>query len=216
MDSCCQLAYRHTFDTKRARQEMDEYLKSGPKKSTNYILDPLREHSQSTNSLMDIGSGVGAIIWELLDKGVDRAVYLEISPGYSHVFKEQMKTRSYQNQIQVEMGDFTELHKGLPKVDIVTLDKVICCYGDYKPLVELSLQKCKRLYAYTIPRNVWWVKAVHGVETIIKSFQKNHLHTLIHSTSDIEQKVISAGFKKIYQKFNREWLTVLYERPYSG
>ena len=127
-----------------------------------------------------------------------------------------MKARSYENQIQVEMGDFTELHKGLPKADIVTLDKVICCYHDYKPLVELSLQKCKRLYAYTIPRNVWWVKAIHGVEVMIKSFKKNSLRTIIHPASDIEQKVISAGFKKIYQKFNREWLTVLYERPYLG
>jgi len=212
MDSCCQLAYSNTFDSKRANKEMNDYLSIGPKKSTNYLLEPLRAHVTPKDSLMDIGSGVGAVIWELLDAGINKATYLDISPGYSQVFKDQINLRGMEKQIQVETGDFAELYKNINPSDIVTLDKVICCYQDYQPLVSLSSKKCKRLYAYTIPRNVWWVKAVNGIGAILKSFHKNHLQSLVHSTTKIEELVLDEGFNKIFENSNREWLTVIYER----
>ena len=212
MDSCCQLAYNNTFDSKRALKEMGDYLTSGPKKSTCHLLDPLLAHVTPKDSLMDIGSGVGAIIWELLDAGIKKATYLDISPGYSQVFKDQIDLRGKNKPIQVETGDFTELYENITPSDIVTLDKVICCYEDYQPLVALSTKKCKRLYAYTIPRNVWWVKAVNGIGAILKSFSKNHLQSLVHSTSKIEELVLAEGFNKIFENYNREWLTVIYER----
>ena len=199
MDSCCKTTYNTTFDLKRAKKEMAQYLKTGPKKSTKYLLEPLQERVQVEGSLLDIGSGVGALIWELLDNGIDHAYYIEISDAYSEAFKEQVVAKSIEKQVNILTGDFTELHPSLPDVDVVTMDKVICCYQDYRPLVKLSLQKAKKVYAYTIPRDLWWVKAVNKVESLIKSFS-NYLRTHIHPTAEIEEMVLSQGFRKIYQK----------------
>jgi len=211
MDSCCKTTYNHTFDLKQADSEMAQYFKTGPKKSTKYLLRPLQVHVQVGSSLLDIGGGVGALIWELLDNGIDQAYYIEISDAYSKVFKQQVVSRSMEKKMNILTGDFTEHHESLPQVDVVTMDKVICCYQDYRPLVKLSLQKARKLYAYTIPRDLWWVKAVNKVESLIKSFS-NYLQTHIHPTAEIEEMVVSYGFRKIYQKSHREWLTVIYSK----
>ena len=186
MDSCCKITYDATFDLKRAKKEMAQYLKTGPKKSTKYLLEPLQERVQVEGSLLDIGSGVGALIWELLDNGIDHAYYIEISDAYSEAFKEQIVAKSMEKQVNILTGDFTELHPNFPDVDVVTMDKVICCYQDYRPLVKLSLQKARKVYAYTIPRDLWWVKVVNKVESLIKSFS-NYLRTHIHPTAEIEE-----------------------------
>jgi magnesium-protoporphyrin O-methyltransferase len=211
MDSCCKTTYDTTFDLKRARKEMVQYLKTGPKKSTKYLLEPLRERVQVEGSLLDIGSGVGALIWELLGNGINQAYYIEISDAYSEAFKERVVAKSMEKQVNILTGDFTEHHPNLPDVDVVTMDKVICCYQDYRPLVKLSLKKARKLYAYTIPRDLWWVKAVNKVESLIKYFG-NYLRTHIHPTAEIEEMVVSQGFRKIYQKTHREWLTVIYSK----
>jgi len=211
MDFCCKTTYDTTFDLKRANKEMTQYLKTGPKKSTKYLLKPLQEWIQVEDSLLDIGSGVGALIWELLENGIDHVHYIEISDAYSKVFKEQVASKALEKQVNILTGDFTEHHPSLPQVDVVTMDKVICCYQDYRPLVKLSLQKARKVYAYTILRDIWWVKAVNKVESLIKSFT-NYLRTHIHPTAEIEEMVVSQGFKKIYQKSHREWLTVIYTK----
>ncbi len=211
MNSCCKITYNNTFDLKQARKEMAQYLKSGPKKSTKYLLKPLRERALVEGSLLDIGGGVGALIWELLENEIDHVYYIEISDAYSKVFKEQVVSRSVEKKVNILTGDFTEHHRSLPQVDVVTMDKVICCYQDYRPLVKLSLQKARKVYAYTIPRDIWWVKAVNKVESLIKSFT-NYLRTHIHPTAEIEEMVVSQGFTKIYQKTHREWLTVIYSK----
>ncbi len=212
MNSCCTTTYNLTFDRKRARREMDQYLKSGPKKSTHYLIGPLKDQALSGTSLLDIGGGTGAIILELFGKEVDCAYYLEISRAYAEVFRDQVVLRSLEEHIEIQTGELTENYQKLPRVDVVTLDKVICCYEDYQQLVKLSLQKARKLYAYTIPRDVWWVKAVNSVSEFFKSLFGNQLPTHVHPVAAIEQMVLALGFEKIYQKTHREWLTVIYSR----
>lgn len=212
MNYCCTTAYTLTFDRKRALREMDQYLKNGPKKSTNYLIGPLKDQALSGTSLLDIGGGTGAIILELFGKEVDRAYYLEISHAYAEVFRDQVVLRSLEEHIEIQIGELTENHLKLPRVDVVTLDKVICCYEDYQQLVKLSLQKARKLYAYTIPRDVWWVRAANSVSEFFKSLFSNQLPTYVHPVAVIEKMVLELGFEKIYQKTHREWLTVIYSK----
>lgn len=62
--------------------------------------------------------------------------------------------------------DFVSLAKGIPDADIVTLDRVICCYDDVEGLVSLSAAKARRLYGWVYPRPAWWVKAVLFFENL--------------------------------------------------
>lgn len=212
MNSCCQTEYNTTFSDKRARVEIRDYLKKGPKKSTGHLIEPLKQQDLSHASLLDIGGGVGAIAWELMDHGIEQVYYQEISQAYAREFLNQANQRSLQERVHVHIGDFVEQHQNLPATDVVTLDKVICCYEDFRPLVTLSAQKALRVYAYTIPLDVWWVKMIQSLEVLVKRVIGNNVRTYVHPVAEVEKLVIAQGFEKVYQRQNREWLTVIFNR----
>ena len=210
MKACCRNSYNHTFDLKRARKELDKYLTSGPKKTTQHLLDHLTAKITAEHSLLDIGGGVGALPMELLERGIDRISYIDISDAYTQIFREQMQAMALDDKVLMLTGDFIEHHEALPAADIVTMDKVICCYENFGALLNLSLQKARKLFAYTIPMDVWWVKSVHWIEDSYKKLVGSHLRTYIHPVQEIEELVVKAGFTKDYEKTHMGWLTAVY------
>jgi len=163
-------------------------------------------------SLLDIGSGIGSIIFELFEAGIKEAQYIDISKPYTAIFREEIEKRSLSEKVDVKTGDFTDNCPSVKSADIVTLDKVICCYPDFEQLVSSSIQKCKKYYAYVIPIDTWWVKLFHYSAGKIGKILGNQFETFIHPTGEIEKMVINHNFKKIYRKQRREWLTVVFEK----
>ncbi len=212
MDSCCKIAYDNTFSKRLARLELKSYLKKGPKKTTNYLLEPLKEHDISGSSLLDIGGGVGVVCWELYKRGLGKIYYQDISEAYAAVFKDELSAQNLEDKIEVHIGDYVATHSQFPQVDLVTLDKVICCYEDYQSLVTLSANKARKYYAYTLPLDVWWVKAVSSLGTFFRKLFGNKIATYVHPVARVESIVLAQGFTKVYQKQHREWLTVLYQK----
>ena len=209
MDSCCNNQYNHTFGMKKAQKEMDHYLKYGPKKSTVWLLDPVVEQIKAGDSVLEVGGGVGSFLLELQKQGVGPSYYMDISESYSAVFQHQVNNQSLENKINVHTGDFTEKHHLIPDTDVVALDKVLCCYQDFKQLLSLSLDKAGRIFAYTVPDDVWWVRFIHQIETALKQLFTKHLITYIHPVDQIESQVVAKGFQKVFQKSHTGWLTVV-------
>ena len=210
MDSCCKTGYDKTFGMKRAQKEMERYLRKGPKKSTRWLLESIEPRVQHGDTVLDIGGGVGAFIMELQKQGVGTSYYMDISESYSAVFRHEVGKQRIDDSIQIHTGDFTEKHHLIPETDIVALDKVLCCYHDYQQLLSLALQKTRRILAYTIPDDVWWVRYTHQVETWFKTWFTNYLITYIHPVAQLESLVLDQRFHKIYEKSHNGWLTVVY------
>ncbi len=195
-----------------AEKEYLDYLRNGPKKSTEYLLEPLKDQDLKGASLLDIGGGVGAVVWELWEQGIRKAYYQELSQAYSESFQKEVNKRGLEDSIEISIGDFVDCQQQLPEADIVTLDKVICCYEDFETLVQQSTDKARYLYVYTIPMDVWWVKAVSSAASFFRQLFGDKLRTWVHPVSAVEALTVSCGFDKVYEKQHREWYTVLYKR----
>ncbi len=94
----------------------------------------------------------------------------------------------------------------------VVLDKVICCYPDWGSLVDRSLLKNRRLYAFTIPRDRArtraGLKAMRwGLRGIGCCYQP-----LIHDAAPIDARTIADGFRRTYEARTAGWLTRVYGR----
>lgn len=211
--SCCQNnLYNNTFDRKRAQEELENYRASGPKKNSLPLINFLKKLDLKEATVLDIGSGVGAMILELFDQGVSHVSYNDFSIAYSEAFQEEVRKREIDNPVELYLGDFLDAHQKIETADLVSLDKVICCYENYEELVTLSVQKARKWYAYSVPRDVWWVKVVHYFEQKIKWIKGNPFRTYVHPTSEIEIIISNHGFRKIYNHFSREWQTVVFEK----
>jgi 16S rRNA G966 N2-methylase RsmD len=211
MSDCCQPAYDSIFDQSTAKKQLARYRKKGVKRSSRLMLKAL-EDLPLEGRLLDIGGGVGALSFELLQKGMHHTTHVDISQAYSKTFQEEIDRLEMEEQAQRIQGDFLDVHPLVNAVDLVVLDKVICCYENFAELIEHSTAKSQRWYACTIPRDKWWVKAVNGFGMWMQRLRNHPFRSYVHPVSEIERLIGKAGFSKVRERKSREWMTLVWER----
>jgi magnesium-protoporphyrin O-methyltransferase len=209
---CCGEKYSNQFDLKLAQAELAGYRKGEIKKNSRPLLEALIGIKPVGASVLDIGGGIGALDFELFKVGISNTIHVELSEPFSTVFRQEAERRSLQDKVQCYQGDFLQLRDKIENVDLVCLDKVICCYQHYESLIALSASKSQKWYAYVIPRDVWWVKFAESLKTFFQRFMSNPFLTYVHPVAAIEQLVIASGFRKISEHRGMIWQTTVYER----
>ncbi len=209
---CCQKMYDDFFGQKMAQKQLKQYLKKGVRKNSRPMINSLKKLPIEGNTLLDIGGGVGQITFELCKEGIDQVTHIDLSSGYLKTYLDEVEKRNLKDRVKTMLGDFVDLHENVPSSDIVTLDKVICCYEDYEHLVDYSSAKARKWYAFTVPRDVWWVKAVQQLGVLIQKLRKDPFRPYVHPVDKIETRLEKSGFRKIDQQYRRAWMTCVFER----
>jgi magnesium-protoporphyrin O-methyltransferase len=125
------------------------------------LLDDLRgamREGAPLGLLLDIGAGVGAIHHTLVDQGIERAIHVDASPAYLAAAREEAERRGHGDRVEFRRGDFVELAPGVPVADVVTLDRVICCYPEMRELVTLAGERAHAAFGAVFPRDEWWAR----------------------------------------------------------
>jgi magnesium-protoporphyrin O-methyltransferase len=200
------------FDRKNAEADLKTYLRRGPSRSTRALVDALRQLGVSGLSLLDIGGGIGAIHHELFAAGVSHAVDVDASGGYIAVAREEDARRGQLDRVEYRRGDFVALADDVEPADIVTLDRVICCYPDMPALVKLSSERARRYYGLVYPHEAWWTRVGRGVINLWMRFQRNPYRFFVHPTSEVEGILRSNGFERQFIKRFLLWEVALYAR----
>ena len=212
MENCCHPTYQKVFDDKVARKELKSYLKKGVKKSTRPLLDSLTDLDIESSSLLDIGGGIGVISFELFKRGLAHSTQVDISKAYLQTFEAEAQSRNLSEKVNTYLGDFVDHADEIPMVDLVTLDKVICCYEFHEDLIKNSVAKARRWYAYTLPKDAWWVRWGNRIGYKIVRLFGIKFQSFVHPVDEIEQWVREAGFRKIESRTRIMWMTVLFEK----
>ena len=134
------------FGAATAEHELKRYRKRGPHGTTRMLLDALRTEGVQGAEVLDIGGGVGAIGHELLDAGTRSVTAVEASPVFLAVAQREAERQGHRDRIAFVQGDFVELAAQIPSAQVVTLDRVICCYDEMEALVSASAERAERLY----------------------------------------------------------------------
>jgi magnesium-protoporphyrin O-methyltransferase len=115
-------------------------------------------------------------------------------------------------QITYLHGDFVTLASRIPEEDIVTLDRVICCYDNVEALVSLSAAKARKLYGLVYPRATWWVRIALFFENLQYRLQRSPFRAFVHPPELVDRLVRERGLKMIYHHTTPSWQVVLYQR----
>ena len=159
--NCCQCeGIEEVFDRKQANKDLDQLHKEGLSDTTRMLVDAIKAEGVQGSTVLDIGGGVGAIQYGLLDAGATHAVSVDASTAYSEAAKEESQRRGHDERIAYHHGDFVDVAGEVESADIVTLDRVICCYHDFERLVQLSSQHATKLYGLVYPRDNWVSKMI--------------------------------------------------------
>ena len=202
----------NNFFSKKARKFLKRFKKRGLEKSQKNLVEGIHKAGINQKTILEIGCGVGYLHGELLKTGAKNATGIDISEEMLSYAKKYMQEIGFEKNTQYLAGDFVEVATKIQQADITILDKVICCYPEVENLVQKSILKTRQIYAYTLPRNKWWVKSpIFLVIKILKIF-RSAFHPYFHEHDIINKKLENYQFSKIYQNHTFMWETYVFAK----
>ena len=210
---CCQCqGIENMFDKKAARRALKRYLKKGPSKTTEMLLKAIHKTEVKGLGFLDIGGGIGAIQYDLIKAGASSGTSIEASPAYIDLVKEEIHKNNLAEIIDFKHGDFTAIASDVDSADIVTLDKVICCYDDMSELVRLSSKLSRKIYAVIYPRDVWWTKLALPFINFYPIIKGSPFRVFIHPTKKVEEIIFRNGLKRDYYDTTLFWQVAIFTK----
>lgn len=200
------------FDDAQAAKDLKSFRADGPDPTTRALLNLLRAQGVENATLLDIGGGVGAIHHELIDAGVQRAMHVDASAAYIRVAKEEAEQRGHADRVEFLHGDFVDLAERAPAADVVTLDRVICCYPDMPALVEASAARARRLYGAVFPRDRWFLRLGFPFMNLFKRLTGSGFRVFLHSPEGIDAILRRQGLERRAYAQTFVWAVAVYSR----
>ena len=215
--SCAQCAgIEDQFDRGEARKKLRHFRRRGPDKTTRLLIEALRSALSASDAhdatLLDIGAGVGAIHHALLEDRVSRVVHVDASTAQLAAAKEETDRRGHSARVEFVFGDFTALADTIPSADIVTLDRVICCFDDMHGLVRRSARKAGRLYGAVYPRQNGWMRIGIAGVNLLQRFKRSTFRVFLHDPAAIDAELRAAGLERKSWRQTLGWEVVVYAR----
>ncbi|HMA22610.1 MAG TPA: class I SAM-dependent methyltransferase [Gemmatimonadaceae bacterium] len=172
----------------------------------------MREAGIAGASLLDIGGGIGAIHHTLLDSGARDAVHVDVSANYIDAARDEAARRGHADRVRFVHGDFVQLSPSLADADIVTLDRVICCYPDMESLVSHAADRTRRIFGAVYPRDRWWVRlGVRSINALLR-LRRSAFRVYVHSPAGIEVVLRSHGLEPMKRRRTFVWEIAIYTR----
>jgi SAM-dependent methyltransferase len=209
--NCCGTA--DFFGDRIARRNIRKYRRGGPYGTTRRLLAALQETNVAKETLLDIGGGIGMIAHELLAAGTSSAVIVDASPAFLAAAQDESERRLTEDRLRLQLGDAVELRDEVPAADVVTLDKVVCCYVDMESLLAIAASRARRVMALVYPRDDWWVRALVACGNFALRLQGSRFRSYVHRNAAIEAALGRAGLAPRSLRRGAFWIVAVFERP---
>ncbi|HUE96710.1 MAG TPA: class I SAM-dependent methyltransferase [Longimicrobiaceae bacterium] len=218
--TCCDhcLDSESLFNQRTARRDLKRYRRKGMRPSTRRLVEALAPQAHGA-TLLDIGGGVGAIQHELFDAGLESATQVDASTAYLERAEEEAGRRGHRDRVTLRHADFVDIADEVQPADIVTLDRVICCYPDVDALVRRSAEKATRAYGLVYPRERRLTKLVLMLGNAFFRLRGSAFRTYVHPPAQVDALVRDQGFSRVFDSQTLIWSVVVYRRnppPSSG
>lgn len=200
------------FDGRVARRELRRLRRRGPSATTGRLLDALLAHDVSGLSFLDIGGGVGAIQQGLMAAGASSGTSVDASPAYVSAARSEATTRGYHDRMRYVEGDFVALSTDIDLADVVTLDRVVCCYPDMPALIDASASRARRFYGLVFPREHLPMRIGAFLLNVFQRLRRRPFRVFLHGTASVHARIRSHGFRPAWHGRSLFWQAWLYLR----
>ena len=208
----CDCGCANVFSSQEAENDLKRYLKEGPEASTKALIEALVAEGIEGATLLDIGAGIGAIQLELLAAGAAHAESVDATEAYVATARTEAERRGFGDQVSSRVADFVTVAGEIEPADFVTLDKVVCCYGDMPALLGRAAGRAKRVVGLVHPRETWWNRLASRLFAVWGWVTRDPTRWHIHPVADIDAVFWNTGFERHDVKREFIWQIVLYRR----
>lgn len=185
---------------------------------TDRMLRALQRQGFAGLTLLDVGCGSGDLALGAIDRGVERASGIDLSPAGIEQARILASERGLADQASFAVGDGATAP--LARHDVVTLNRVLCCYPQVDRLLENSLGAAGEVYAYTAPVDTGAVGRFNRISVAIsnswfrlrrKKFRG--FQAYVHDLDAVDRTVAAAGFRAVHRSRERiTWRLAIFTR----
>jgi len=209
---CCtgHCAAEAQFTRKVAERDLRRYRRRGADRTTRLMLAELRRWPLEGRHLLDVGGGIGVISRELANTRLASATIVEASTAYLNVARREVGAQS--RSTQFVLGDFAVIAGTLPDADVVTLDRVVCCYPDAEALLVAAAARTRQLLAFTYPRDRWYVRTMFAFGNFWLRLTRKKFRAFVHGPERMAAVLEASGLVRAKQRKTLVWMLDLYHR----
>jgi magnesium-protoporphyrin O-methyltransferase len=209
--NCCEIT-DNAFSEAEARSEIRNYRRRGPANQTKLILQAVRSLGLKNANLLDIGGGIGVIHHELLEDLAQEATHVDASSAYLKEAKAEAARRGHRERVNFIYADFTDVASDLPKADVVTLDRVVCCYPDFRRLLKAAADHSTRALAFTYPRETWYLRIGLKLVNFFQRLRNDPFRVFLHPVAEMDALLRREGLERVALRRLFVWEMALYQR----
>jgi len=181
MAGCCDPRGCDRFFGRRfARRMARAYRKRGLDATARQMVGFLEQEGIAGATVLEIGGGVGEIHLELLRRGAEHAVSLELSPAYDADAARLAADAGVQDRVERRLHDIAVDPGAIAPADIVVLHRVVCCYPDYERLLGAAAAHARRALVFSHPRRNLVSRLVVGAENLGFRLMRREFRVFAH------------------------------------
>ena len=177
----CNCGLNELFTEDVSRRDARKYRRRGLDVRGRRLLRALEQKVTLTgSSTLEIGMGSGAFTIEMLKRGADHAIGVDAVPNQLAYARQLAGEFGVAEKLELHQGDFTQIHSHVPPAEIVVLDRVVCCYPDWRSLLGAAAERAQSVIVMSYPRQAWftriWVRASNLAMIVLRKSFRLHLH----------------------------------------
>jgi magnesium-protoporphyrin O-methyltransferase len=200
------------FNKKTAAKEYRRYLKKGPARATAKIIQQLQQQDIARKSLIDVGGGIGALQWWFLEQGGRQTTDIDASSGYLSQAQSHASEKGWHDKTRFVEGDCTDVYDNLEAADFITLDKVVCCYPDYKEILSATCEKAKEYVSLSYPMDGIIARIIRNLGALFFMLKRNPFRPYVHPVTEIRDTFSNHGFTLVARDMVFPWHVETYAR----
>lgn len=181
-------------------------------------IDAIDEGGVRGRSTLDVGCGAGALTLAMLERGATTATGVDLGTGAIDSARTLARERGLADRAHFWVADGST--DPLTQHDVVTLNRVICCYPQMNRLLTNTLAATRHVYAFVVPRSTGWAGVVARTliqigNTVVRLRKRKYgdYQAYVHDVRVIDRAVCEAGFTLVRRRtVYGLWHLAVYQR----
>jgi SAM-dependent methyltransferase len=192
----------------------DRYKRKGLSPSSKKLLHLILQKGLQGKTATDLGCGTGGFSIELLKNGAENIVGFDLSSQMIESANHLALSNNFDKRTKFQVGNAATVE--IPHSDIIIMDKVLCCYSDWKPLLNNAITSDPSSIGFIVPRDEGVAKLPFRLGVRIANYfqkRKGRILFYLHPLNLVDRTLYDAGFSQRKKQRSRLWLVFLYSRP---
>jgi len=186
-------------------------------KITAALVAALEDAGLRGRTVLDVGCGSGDLALAAIARGADRATGFDLGPGAIEAARSLAAERGLSDRVHFAVGDGASV--ALPRADVVSLNRVLCCYPHVDALLSNTLDAAGTIYGFTAPHDGGMIGLGNRTLVLVgnlwyrlRSKKFRGFRAFVHDLSTVDARIRAAGFEPVHHERRGMWDLAVYAR----